>query len=103
MAPATVQRKLFSAVSFTPGFILAQACTKGRCSTDKTLHRKALIDGIRKVEDSLDVVKIVQNSRALNTLLRLLLTSDERRLIKVQRRQTVLEPLLKSSDDDKMS
>ena len=57
-----------------------------------------------KVEDSLDVVKIVRNGRALNTLLRLLLSSDERRLVRVQRRHSVLEPLLRSSsDEDKIS
>ena len=57
-----------------------------------------------KIEDSLDVLKIVRNGRALNTLLRLLLSSDERRLVRLQRRHSVLEPLLiSSSDEDKIS
>ena len=61
------------------------------CYRDKTLHRKAMFDGISKVEDSLDVVKLVRGFRALNTLLRLLLTQDERRILRLQRRQSVLE------------
>ena len=76
---------------------------KGWCLRDKTLHRKALLDGISKVEDSLDVVKMVRNGRALTTLLRLLLSHDERRFIRLQRRHSVLEPLVKSSDEDKIS
>ena len=55
------------------------------------------------MEDDLDVVKIVRNGRTLNALLRLLLSNDERRLIRLQRRHNVLEPLLESNDEDKMS
>ena len=46
---------------------------------------------MNRVEDSLDVVKLVRSNRALTTLLRLLLTKDERRLLRLQRRQSVLE------------
>ena len=49
------------------------------------------------------MVKIIRQGRALNVLLRLLLSQDARRLIRVQRRQTVLEPRLESSDEDAMS
>ena len=34
-----------------------------------------------RTEDSLDVIKLIRNSRVLKTLLRLLLSKDERRLI----------------------
>ena len=50
------------------------------------------------------MVKLIRQGRALNVLLRLLLSKDARRLIRVQRRQTVLEPPLpESSDEDAMS
>ena len=49
------------------------------------------------------MVKLIRQGRALNVLLRLLLSKDARRLIRVQRRQTVLEPPPESSDEDAMS
>ena len=56
---------------------------------------------MRKVEDSLDVVKLVRDSRALNTLLRLLLSKEERSLIRFQRKYNrVLEDSNKTSDED---
>ena len=55
-----------------------------------------------KVENQLDVVKLIRQGRALNVLLRLLLSKDARRLIRVQRRQTVIEPSPVSSDEDAM-
>ena len=56
---------------------------------------------MRKVEDSLDVVKLVRDSRALNTLLRLLLSKEERSLIRFQRKYNrVLDDSNKTSDED---
>ena len=81
----------FNPLSFKASFIVAQSCLMNFCYRDKSLHRKAMFDGMSKVKDSLDVVKLVRSFRALNTLLRLLLSQDERRLLRLQRRQSVLE------------
>ena len=76
----------FNPLSFRASFVVAQSFIMGCCYRDKSLHRKALFDGVSRVEDSLDVVKLVRRNRALATLLRLLLTKDERRLLRLQRR-----------------
>lgn len=82
---------------FTQRFVLFQKCYSRRADR----HRKALDDGMRKVEDSLDVVKLVRDSRALNTLLRLLLSKEERSLIRFQRKYNrVLDDSNKTSDED---
>ena len=73
----------FNPLSFSANFVVAQSFIMSCCYRDKTLRRKALFDGISRVEDSLDVVKLVRSHRALATLLRLLLTKDERRLIRL--------------------
>ena len=44
----------------------------------------------------LDIVKLVRNSRSLKTLLRLLLSKQERRLLRFQRREAVIN--LKSEE-----
>ena len=83
----------FNPLSFNASFIIAQFFTMGCCYREKLLLRhKALLNGMNRVEDSLDVVKLVQSFRSLeNTFERLLMTKDERRLIRLQRRQSVLE------------
>ena len=39
----------------------------------------------------LDVVRLIRNSRALSSLLRLLISNEDRHLIRLQRRHSVLE------------
>ena len=79
----TKQTINFNPLSFKASFVVAQSCIMGCCYRDKKLHRRNLFYGISKVEDSLDVVKLVRSYRALATLLRLLLTKDERRLVRL--------------------
>ena len=86
MAPETQVTKFFSSVKFSTAFILAQICNVNGCcksSKEDNRHRKALYLGISRVEQSLDVVKLIRQSRALSILLRLQLTRDERRLIRL--------------------
>ena len=73
----------FNPLSFSVGFVVAQSFIMGCCYRDKKLHRKALFDGMSRAEDSFDVVKLVRSFRELKTLLRLLLTQDERRLLRL--------------------
>ena len=64
----------FNPLSFSSCFVMAQSFIMGCCYRDKKLHRRALFDGMSRVEDSFDVVKLVRSFRELKTLLRLLLT-----------------------------
>ena len=76
-----ISEVLFRPLLFSKRFVVANACMLGECPRD----RKALLlkDGMNRVEDSLDVVKLVQSNRALNTLLRLLLTKEARHIIRL--------------------
>ena len=58
--PAAHQKPLFRPIEFSTSFLLADACSIGWCLRDKALHRKTLLDGISRLEDSLDVVKLVR-------------------------------------------
>ena len=55
-------------------------------------------------QDSFDVVKLVRYGRALRTVLRLFLSSKDRQLLRIQRRNSVIEAKLsqnaKSTGDD---
>ena len=79
----TLQEVTFNPLSFTASFVLAQSYIMSCCYRDKYSHRKTLLDGMSRVEDSLDIVKLIRSYRALNTLLRLLMTKDERRLLRL--------------------
>ena len=60
MNPAAKQKPLSQPLEFSTSFLLAHACSIGWCLKDKALHWKNLVDGISRVEDSLDVVKLVR-------------------------------------------
>ena len=75
----------------------------GLCHRSKEKKSKALAKGIKKVEDQLDVVKLIQQARAFKTLLTLLLSKNERYLLRVQRRHILLNHKQSSSDEDKKS
>ena len=74
--PKAQSLSMLSPLSFSTFFILSQVCKLGwpSYSEEKTLRRKALFKGMSKVKDSLDVVKLIRQSRALKVLLRLLLS-----------------------------
>ena len=63
--------------------------------------RKALMKGSKKIEESLDVIKLIRNGRTLKTLLRLLLNKQARSFMPLKQRYTVLEHLEDSSGDEK--
>ena len=60
MNPAAQKKPLFEPLNFSTSFILAHACSIGWCLREKALHRKTLLDGISRLEDSLDIVKLVR-------------------------------------------
>ena len=53
-------KRAFKSFLFPPWFILAQACTKGKCPRDKKMQNRALNEGIARVKDSLDIVKLIR-------------------------------------------
>jgi len=59
--------------------------------SDKKNKKKVLALGCERLGDHLDIVKIVKRNRALSTLTRLLLTSEERSMLQLQRRDFVLD------------
>ena len=69
---------------------LGFACGGGRCPGSKRkryLYSKAQ----EKLDSKLDVMTLVNSNRYLSTLLRLYLSMNERRLMRFQRRETVIE------------
>ena len=88
----------FSPLQFSKSFIFTHALTLGCCPRDRKFQFK---EAISRTNNSLDVIDLVRQSRALTTLLRLLLSKEARYLIRQQRRQNVLEPALSSGDDDR--
>ena len=72
---------------------------------DKTRHR-ALKAGSKRLDEHLDIVKMVRYNTALATLLRLMFSREERMMLRQQRRQKVLSiknkttVLSNSSDSD---
>ena len=87
-------------LKFTTGFTLINAFTLGKCSGDRK-RRKALEKGLNELDRHLDVIKLVRQNRVFTTLLRLLLHKQERRLIRFQRRECILEDRkMMSSEED---
>ena len=61
-------------LKFSRTFIFTQMCWLRFCIPDKGKKHKALQEGIKRLDLELDVAKIVRNSRAMDTLQRLLLS-----------------------------
>ena len=52
---------------------------------------KTLSHGQKQLKKSLDVVQIVRRARALNTIMNLLFSKNERLLMRLQRRHILLD------------
>ena len=76
---------------------MACSCLLRHSSRDK---KRLLDEGTARVEDALDVVQLVKNQRMLKTLLRLILTKKARDFIRVQRKDSVIGPVI-SKDQGK--
>ena len=82
----SLRQNMLTPCAFTPWIIVSQAFKLSCCLSPggkKALHRRALSDGTSRIEDSLDVVKLIRQGHALTVLMRLLLTRDARRLIRI--------------------
>ena len=80
--PFAIFRSIGS-LMFPTSFVIAQIFSFGRCPRDQGRRRREFEAGIVKLEYELDVVHLIRNSRALSTLLRLLLSKDDRRLLRL--------------------
>ena len=83
-------------------FTFFYACTCGKFSRDKKRAR-ALELGSERLVKEFDVAKFVRSWRLLASISRLLLTKEERRLSKIQRRDSVLNlaaQVSESSEDN---
>ena len=76
-------------ISISKSFILAKACSFSLCLR-KDRRNIVLEEGVKRLDDELDVVRLIRRSRMLSTLLRLLLAPDERRLLSFQRKEAVI-------------
>ena len=76
----------FSGISFIDIYI-CRICSNSR----NKMRHKAFKQGEEMYQDSLDVVKLVRYGRALRTVLRLFLSSEDRQILRIQRRNTVIE------------
>ena len=81
-APSAMFKSIRS-LMFPNSFVIAQIFSFGRCPRDQGRRRREFEAGIVKLEYELDVVHLIRNSRALSTLLRLLLSKDDRRLLRL--------------------
>ena len=70
-------------------FLLLRACTFEKCPRDK--KKKLIKTGTKRLENALDFVSFLRLSRSFNTFQRLFLSKDERRLLGIQRRHTVIQ------------
>ena len=85
-------------------FTLMQALTCGLCPRKQAQRRRAIALGSHGIDRELDVVRLIRQSRTLTTLVRLLLSRDERRLLKFQKREAVLKiSELQNKEDDSSS
>ena len=81
----------FKPLCFPQTFVLAHAFSFGWCPRDQFRRRKAYEAGVNRLERQLDIVNIVRDNRSLKTLLELLLSKQERHMLSLQRKHSVLE------------
>ena len=72
----------------------------GCCFKLQSKHERVLNKGSAKIEHMLDLRSIIELQRASRTLQRLLLSKPERKLMKMQRRERVIEQKLTNSSSE---
>ena len=92
----------FDSLHFSLNFLLMYACAIGRCKNQRKMELfKA---GSERIDEQLDVVKILRLARAFKTVQRMQFSRTTRHMIRLQRRDGVLEGVRgSSSDEDEMS
>ena len=83
-------------------FLTCRTCPKTKCwKRKKTTSEKIYEKGRSRTEKSLDVRNLIKSQEALKSLMHVLVPSKEKRkLMRLQRRSLVLEPVSSSSDSE---
>ena len=69
-------------ITFSNFFLIVSALTLGKCPADKKKRSQALKVGSDRLDRHLDVVQLIRQSMAFASFQKLMLTHEERKLLK---------------------